>query len=271
MKAQFIFTGVQPPSNTYVPPGQALLFTFFNMAGTELIFIVIRILRADGEIREITRTLVVLTTLTGQTVIIPLTECYILSVSVRADDIDLHPGQFFGRIDLIGGTDINAPLIQQLECGYVSGQTALSFPESRHRLSIDCVPLVKRVTPANPAAGANLIWTAPVNQITRLLQVNWSFVASVAVANRYPMLSINKGGFISFRKIDTTVVVGSGAQVYYYCAGSSDNYNSWVAMRGLQPDFILNTADQLIISAINMDAGDTITNISITYESRFLI
>lgn len=271
MKAQFIFTGVQPPSNTYVPPGQALRFTFFNMAGTELIFIVIRILRADGEIREITRTLSVLTTLTGQTVVIPLTECYILSVSVRPDDIDLHPGQFFGTIDLIGGTDINAPLIQQLECGYVTGQTALSFPESRHRLSTDCVPLVTRVAPANPAAGANLIWTAPVNQLTRLLQVNWIFTASAVVVSRYPTLAINRGGVITFRKGDTTPVTAGTAWNYYYCAGSSDNYNSYLYMRGLQPDFILNTSDQLIISAINMDVADTITSISITYESRFLI
>ena len=55
MKTKFLNIGVQPPSNLFVAPGQALRVTFYNLCIAQTVHVITRILRPDGEMREIDR------------------------------------------------------------------------------------------------------------------------------------------------------------------------------------------------------------------------
>lgn len=123
-------------------------------------------------------------------------------------------------------------------------------------------------TPANPAAGANLIWTVPAQQRIELLYLHFGIITSAAVANRYATIQfVGPLGDVLWRSAPQIIQVAS--QTRHYFASATPNNMPVAFTDALQltmpPRNLLTTLWTIETNVTAMDAGDQIFAAALTY------
>jgi hypothetical protein len=271
MKTKFLFLGVPPPSNLFVPPGQALSVQFYNLCVQVNIHVITRILRPDGEIREIDSPFVVPQGPNPMVRIIPLTECYILSCTVRSYSANLLPSHLYVIVNLVNSVTAAATVIQQLIGGYVSGQSCQSYPSSQIKLSTDVQPLIALYQAVDPGLGAPVFYPAPAFLHHRIVSMQFDFTTAAGGAVRRVFIELIRGGTIC-QRVDSSTTQAAGLTVsYVFHALKTPALVGSLTEEVLPHDFSIVLGDTLSINAAALGVGDEFVDIYMAVEERLLI
>lgn len=154
---------------------------------------------------------------------------------------------------------INDNKIQQLAAGYVSGLQKLSWPDTNIQQKIgNSLGLIKTVTTANPAAGAQISQTVPAGVIWKIKGIRARLTTDATVANRYAkyFLTLPDGGIIT--AISATPHTASLPVDYmaadYGTHGVTVGFGEY--MIGLPSDIYLPAGSTITTVVNGMVAGD---------------
>ena len=122
---------------------------------------------------------------------------------------------------------------------------------------------------ADPAPGAGFAIITPGNQIISPITLYFTYIASAAVANRLPGFVINTGAstFYAFTALNPI----TAALTFSVVASTCPNYlfnpaPGFIISLPFPRDIFLYNPDLFNVGALNMDAADQITNISLHHK-----
>jgi len=137
---------------------------------------------------------------------------------------------------------------------------ATGFMANRHDLVI--------VAPANPAAGANLIWPVPANKVIQVVSVQINLTTSADVANRLPCLQIVLGGVERMLFSPSFVQTADSTYMHIWSMGVAPEDLTAAANIFSSPlacSFQAKPGESVQVRVINMDNTDQIFNVRIRY------
>ena len=272
MKTKFSFLGVQPPSNLFVINGQALQVYLYNICQLPAdVRIITRILRSDGEMKEISSPVIAVNGVDPTMLIIPLTECYILSCTVICDTAAIFPGHLFAVVNLMNSVNVSAFVIEQLIAGYCSPRTFPTYPTTPLRLSTEVLPIVSFVNIADPGAGNNASWVCPANLYCRVNSVLFEFSAAAGGVARRVWLQLLKGVVAAFMIEGTNTVAPGTSEEFQFVAGITPGMVGFQDRQVFPNIFQMYPGDTLLLDATTLAGGDTFIEIYVTMEQVIFV
>lgn len=136
------------------------------------------------------------------------------------------------------------------------------------------IPYVMRAFPADPAAGAQLVWPAPTRYMYELVTLEFRFVADANAANRTFDLYVQSGvaSIHQMPLVDTIIAsethhynMFQGCPVYGYEPIANHH------MFPLPQRLVLNPGDILTVVATNIQATDQFDNVRLALNRWTLI
>lgn len=120
------------------------------------------------------------------------------------------------------------------------------------------------LTPAPPAAGAQLVIPVPGGKAWRLLLGVFTYITSAAVANRNPHLAILDGDGVPLGEFNSGTAQTAGKTVVYTVAAATP----WSGAAGniAIPSLVLHPGFGFGIHADTMDAGDQVNGVRLLVE-----
>lgn len=253
---RFLKQGVQPPSQVYVTVDDDIVVGCASSATNEAVTVTYRLLRADGEL------------INGQFIVRPtsnraitvhsesLAEGFLLSVSCKAA-VAVTRGQTFVRV-FLGNPALGAGVPSyMLMSDYVTTAMAPAHPNGRQIAPVEGPGRPFTVNIANPAPGAPFTFQVPANTRWKARGINFNFLTSAAVGNRFVFLVTTTSGIISYQGTSDKLQAPSSICVYGGAAlaptVSPDLTRGTVP---LPPELILLGNDVLNVLAGGIDAAD---------------
>lgn len=102
-------------------------------------------------------------------------------------------GQCYAKVAIVRGVDASARLLSVLGRGYVTAKQELAWPGSRFEGFLDTPGALRSITGTAPAAGVDIVETAPAGVRWELLSFFATLTTAATVANRVPMLILDDG------------------------------------------------------------------------------
>lgn len=131
-----------------------------------------------------------------------------------------------------------------------------------------CFGDIITITPADPAAGANLSFLVPINAFIIPLSIDFLFTTSAVVATRIVSVS----GYDGSDRFQVTKSQNSQAASAAWSYHFSVNIGGAIGLAGTSEQngvisypMLLRQGDSLITNIVNIDAGDQISNVVIRY------
>lgn len=185
-KAQFLTTGIAPPSPFYVELNDVLRLVVWNSLANVKVLLMGRFMLTDGTIVPFATSFIPTSDRVANTFFLPMGEGYFLDIVAQSSIPTPGPirGQTFAIIDILRGGQINALRTAVLASDYLVDGVAISWPQSPIRQSVEGPGFIQSLQIANPAAGANWIATVPTNARWRIRAATFVLVTSAAVATR---------------------------------------------------------------------------------------
>lgn len=144
---------------------------------------------------------------------------WLLGVQVVASAGTPKRGQCFARVEVILGNTSTAQSLVTVLQGYVMDTSGLAYPGSPLEASTSGRGFVYGFNGTDPAAGSEISEQVPTNARWRLISMAYVLVASAAVANRIPILSINGGSGPVYQVASGVAVTASQTAQYRAAAG----------------------------------------------------
>ena len=206
-------------------------------------------------------------------VTLPLSEGYLLSV--QANDISgntLTRGQTYVRIYLVrgGGNVTVTPPYQVLVEDYITTLGSAGWPGGLLRGPTESTGNLVEALPANPAAGADFVFSFNSSTVFRLSSVTATLSTSATVATRVPRLRILDGLGKTVYQAGPTATVP--ASIVAVCSGTPDNMavtaDTTTIAWSIPPGQTGNGGVfwQLASSTLNLQAADQWSAIAVVYE-----
>lgn len=198
---------------------------------------------------------------------IPLAEGYLLSVVVSPI---AGPGTFRGQSFVTVGLQRGAAVgfrYMQLISDYAAFNLDLGWPGGPLRGATEPPGFRRTIQQANPAAGADLTFTASFNQKLTITSINAQFVTSAAVATRIVELIVDDGANVMFR-IGASITQAAGLTVAYTMAslGTATATVATDAQINLPPGLQLAPGWRIRTNTAAIQAGDQWSNIILNAE-----
>jgi hypothetical protein len=165
--------------------------------------------------------------------------------------------QCYVRLELIQGREGGTSALATILAGYVTPNSPRTYPNDTVRRSVDGRGTFRIVSQAAPAAGAEIVVTAPGNTRWMLSAFRFQITASAAVANRTPVLLIDDGANVVFETENVTAV--TAGQVATYNAGAGIQNANLAALDyqlALPETLVLPAGARIRTSTGNLQAGD---------------
>lgn len=150
--------------------------------------------------------------------------------------------QVYVRVELLQGREGAVQSLGTILEGYVTANVALCYPGDNTSRAVDGRGTFRIILGSVPAAGAEIVETVPANTRWMLSAFRFKLVASVAVANRTPVLFIDDGVNIVWETENPTAITAS--QTATYNAGAGVQNGTLVA-----PDFQITLPETLLLPA----------------------
>lgn len=257
-----------PPSPLYVTVDDVLRASAASSQANESITVSWRLLRAsDGAIVYGQGTVAPGNNRAIVSQDFPLAEGFLLSVSCKAA-VALTSGATFLRLFLnpkvLGAGQPGYMLMSD----YVTTQVSSGFPNGRLLSPTEGPGGLTQVVVANPAAGADWIFTVPTNATWRIISISEVLVTSAVVANRVPKFRFNfSGGGRFFRTGNTARVTASSNLLIAAATGGAFVGDTLDSMQLSLPVGIRVRSGDLIASeTLAIDGGDQYSQIVIRFE-----
>lgn len=251
---------VQPPGFEYVTRDDILLLSLWSPTASSTVQLSLRVLGPDGTIRPRFETLIGQTTGT-----VPLTlalqnmEGFLLSAQVVSTNAP--QGQAYVTLEIVRGRgSSDATRGALLLAGYPDQLRSIGYPETLPRSSIEGRGLMRIVTGAVPAAGADISDAVPAGRQWILRGARFQLTAAVAVANRIVSLMIDDGaGNIAVESTVGFLQAAAVVELYSFAPGLAGVAGGGVVSCGfafesrLLPGWLIRTRTQ------NVQAADQFT------------
>lgn len=121
---------------------------------------------------------------------------------------------------------------------------------------------------ADPAAGTAYVYTCPADVIRQVVYCNYGFTSDGNAANRFAKVMTERGGIPYQVHMCATAHVATTIKAYYFMTGSKSaaitDLCAHIYLR-MSPNVILNPGDEFRIEVSNIQAGDQISPIRITF------
>jgi hypothetical protein len=189
---------VSPPNTIYLSATMRAVVVYFSNVAATPISIIFRILRPDGTITIITRKVFAAAGLAVQTEDIPLTEGFLVNVTVTATQSGFA-AQTFVAAYLEYASSSQADILQILFQGTIHQGRYLSWPVPPTDQFIAGQGSLRTIIGTNPAAGAEISETVPANTRWRLISLHANLTTSAVVANRVVHVQLDDGANLFFQ------------------------------------------------------------------------
>ena len=193
----FDFCDVQPIGGVFVRADDVLQVELFS-SGTPTLNLQYRILRPDNTVLVSQDAIVVSAARTQQFFTRQLAEGFLLSVNVFPAASVASSAYAYCSIGLRRQNLGTSSAYVNLTAGYVTQACPLSFPGAVLQRPTDGAGILRSITGAVPAAGADISETVPANTRWQLLSLRASLGTAVAVANRQPQLTLDDGALVFY-------------------------------------------------------------------------
>lgn len=220
-RLKFLTRDIPPPGDCYVGVDDRLLITLLSENNTNTAIVNVRILRDDGEIIPLTFTLATTASKTLTQSAQQLVEGYILSVAVVSQFVtgDINPS--FACVSIVRPPNTIAAQHEVLAAGYISTAYPLCYPSMVPIRPTDGIGFPAAQNPGAPAAGAEIVYTAPANSRIRIVSLSGLLTTSAAVANRNVKIVIDDGATIYYEASAGFSQAASLANRYSFADGVS--------------------------------------------------
>jgi hypothetical protein len=183
-EVSFATTLVQPPTFSYLAANEAILVRVQHGTPAVPIEVMIRFLRADGELVPVSDTIRVQVSDVLEEHIYYMPEGFLLGVVVAVPTGASGPGMTYVDISLFREGAAPKGIYQLLTSGYIHRQQPLAWPSWPSQNMAEG-PGMNEVTPVlSPGAGLNWAYTIPTGQRWVIQNIRFQFSASATVLNR---------------------------------------------------------------------------------------
>lgn len=158
-----------------------------------------------------------------------LAEGYLLSVQPYVSTGTVVHAQTFVRVELIEGLTGAIRSSSTLVEDYVTADIVASWPGSILRAPTEGPGWLRHIQGTDPAAGSEILETVPARARWRLHHFGFTFVASGAVANRRPVLTIDDGLQVQWQT--SSAIDVTAGQTAIYRAGMGTPFFTWGTLR----------------------------------------
>lgn len=250
--------GFFAPSPVYVTGEDHLRVTAYSNTANVVLAVNSRILRPDSEPIACNDTISPGSGRTATQKIVPLSEGWLLGVVVSAGGSSAL-GATWVSVDLVRGAATGTcQLVQNLGSEYVTLRSPWQWPGTSELLSTDGSGVLRSITGATPAAGAEIAESVPAGARWKLLAFEADLATSATVANRVPGLLLDDGANV-FAWVSTGVnETASLTWRNSFQSGTSQlsDPTNHVIMTSLGDDLVLGAGFRIRTSTVNLQAAD---------------
>ena len=180
----------------------------FNSATGVTLAVSGQILTPEGCYERFVERFVPTTDRTVTSLVLAMRAGWLTQVQVVASAGTPRRGQCFVRVEVVIGRGTQAVSLGTVLQDYVQDTTAVAYPGSPIRSSIDGRGVLRSITGTNPAAGVEISEAVPTNARWIVHSVRALLVTDATVALRIPQLIIDDGATTCVQVADAT---GQGA------------------------------------------------------------
>ena len=182
-------------------------------------------------------------------------------LAVSCSTAFVSPGECFAQVSLQGQENGAAVPICS---GYVGRSASIAFPYTGLQSSLSGPGAKQLLTPSNPSAGASYSWTVPDNLAVELIALQFIYTCDANVATRTIYGELRHAGGILVHQTVFGTLTATGSNTFAWLRKALAGGN-WAIESG--PLTARVTTDNVFyLAAVNVQAGDQISNIRITYR-----
>lgn len=267
---QFLTTGTPPPSMLFISRDDVLVFQCITGITPDTFNVSGRLLKPDGSISFFQRTLANPNTFAVVTTTIVQTEGYLLSIAINCNSAATR-GESYATVYLQRGGVGSGFAVQVLSSDYCTNLIPITYPGGRVISPVEGPGRIRRVQVANPGAGSGWITPVPSGARWRPQAIFMTVTASAAVATRTPeiLYQSNNGALNVYTAAANASLTASQVASVSAAPGvvSSPALTNLLTI-SLPVGCMLSSSDLNLIACTlnNIQAGDTITNITLLVE-----
>jgi hypothetical protein len=263
-EVHFLQRHVSPPPAAYFGPDDELQTTVFTTATTTGLQLALRYFDPTGRLQYQLESLDGASLSTVTTKVWTLPEGFMLGVAVTNLGGGLADGVCWVSIGLQESLQANRPAHTILAQGYVTNLYGVEWPTPPVRAVPGSggtqIPISQSI--ANPAAGADWVFTVPAAKQYILKSAYFTLVTSATVATRSVLLVIDDGANRLFRGDTNATQAASLTQIY---SAGSGTIGQTAAIQtntiGLPTDMPLAAGWRVGTQTLNIQAADQFTGI----------
>jgi hypothetical protein len=249
---------IAQPAPFYLTGEEELQLTSLaNVAGVTLT-IAGRILRPDNTISRIAFTHAPNSNRTTATKIVPLSEGWLLGLTVRATAGTPPFGSVWVAFDLLLGQSNATQVMQTLGAGFCTTNTPFQLPFGVNMLPLDGPGNLRSITGTTPGAGAEISETVPTGARWEPLAFRFQLATSATVANRGKILTFDDGANEYHRVESNANQAASSTFFYAHAQGHSAGSTGVGAtvMNHLPGNFRMGAGHRIRTSTGGIQVGD---------------
>ena len=258
---------VPPPAGLYVTINDALQLTLYGTIASVPVNLRVRLLLPDGTISINAWDVSSGPQLQKNSFQFMLSEGYILSATVFTQ-ASVARGQLYGTLQLNRGAIGSTLYGQTLTQGYVTGQSAIYFPNGPHGYSLEGAGHLRVVVGAIPALGAEFIETVPALSTWRLLSLRVKLITSAAATPRVMTLVLDDGANFFCQVSASATQAASISNTYNFGAGQDTfvTANPIIQQLAMPVGMLLTSGFRIRSTTTSKDAGDQYTQLFYAVE-----
>jgi hypothetical protein len=249
---------VYAPSPVYLTGEEWLRVTTFGNAAGVVLGVAGRILRPDNVPVPIAEAHTPNSNRTVNQTRHPLSEGWLLGLSVLATAGAPAFGQVWACVELVRGGGASAQVVQALAMGFCTTRTPLVWPGGANLLPLDGPGNLRSITGTTPGAGAEISETVPTGARWQLVSFRTRLVTSAVVANRNSVLLFDDGANEYGRYADNANTTATSTLFLTWGSGAVGQNNGANNMRaiGFPQGQFLGAGHRIRTTTVNIDAGD---------------
>jgi hypothetical protein len=267
----FLTQGVQPPSPLYVSIDDILAVTVTNSVPNLALEVSYRMLRSDGQIIVTAHDVFPTSDRAPSGEHIDLPEGWLLGVCVQTKGGGLIRGQCFITIGVQRPPGPGVFRQLQLCSDYLSTRYILGWPGGPNRDSAEGEGAPILYTPAAPAAGAEIVQTAPAATRWHLHTAKFRLTTSAVAGARVVQFALQDGAVNPIYIVNSPATQGPSAVMTYMVStvGFAPTAFAALTMLPMPPRLPLPLAARWVTQTGNMDAGDQYDQVTFLAEELF--
>jgi hypothetical protein len=250
--------GASPPTSAYIGANDQLVVAIWNALANQVVQVFARLLLPDGSLSLNQWQFTPTSNRAKNQFVVPLTECFILSVLVN-DTLASSGNRTFVSVRIVTGST-GLTNTQNLTQGYITPQKGLTFPPGVHENGTDGMGALVSVTGTTPGAGAEISEVVPASALWRLISFRYQLTTAATVATRQSDLLIDDGANTFAELATSDTQVASLVQIYNWVDGAGGlAVQNGIATNPGPRQMFLPAGFRIRTHTFNLQAGDQYT------------